>query len=185
MSTAFRWEARLEEQAILLRQLHGIPLFDGEQCFLHHSHGVDADRQFLRVAQPEGTPITIYDPITQTCTTSNKCTRTAYPNNTIPTSEISPIAQAMAQYLPAPTNSNITGNLLASNTWGLNNWSQTERIDADLSPKQRISIITGAGRQGLIGTYGTSLPPMRLRFHMRRARFIVLSPKTECSSTPT
>jgi hypothetical protein len=101
---------------------------------------------------------TIYDPITQTCTTSKDCSRTAYTNNTIPASEISPIAQAMAQYLPTPTNAGLTGNLLASNAWGLNNWSQTERIDADLTAKQRISVITGAGRQGLIGTYGSSSP---------------------------
>jgi hypothetical protein len=100
----------------------------------------------------------IYDPITQTCTTSKNCTRTQYPGNIIPATEISPVAQAMQQYLPTPTGSGITNNLLATNTWGLNNWSQTERIDAELTPKQKISVITGAGRQGLIGTYGTSSP---------------------------
>ncbi len=106
----------------------------------------------------QATPVTIYDPITQTCTTTSKCTRTAYPNNTIPASEISPIAQAMAQYLPAPTNSNITGNYLGTNAWGLNNWTQSERLDYDLSDKQKMSVIVGAGRQGLIGTYGSSSP---------------------------
>jgi hypothetical protein len=106
----------------------------------------------------ESPTITIYDPITQTCKTSTNCARTAYPGNIIPPSEISPIATAMEQYLPPPTNSSLTNNLLASNAWGLNNWSQTERIDFDLNQKQKFSVITGAGRQGLIGTYGSNTP---------------------------
>ncbi|MGA9668959.1 MAG: carboxypeptidase-like regulatory domain-containing protein, partial [Terracidiphilus sp.] len=69
---------------------------------------------------PGGVATGIYDPITQTCTATTKCTRTVYPNNVIPASEISPIAQAMQQYLPAPTNSNVTGNYLGSVPWGLN-----------------------------------------------------------------
>jgi hypothetical protein len=106
----------------------------------------------------QSTPVKIYDPITQTCVSSSNCSRTAYPNNTIPQSEISPITQAMAQYLPAPTTSSITNNYLGTNAWGLNNWTQSERLDLDLSEKQKMSLIVGAGRQGLIGTYGTSSP---------------------------
>lgn len=102
--------------------------------------------------------VKIYDPITQTCVSSSNCSRTQFPNNIIPQSEISPITQAMAQYLPTPTNSNITNNYLGTNAWGLNNWTQSERLDYDVSDKQKMSLIVGAGRQGLIGTYGTSAP---------------------------
>jgi len=113
----------------------------------------------------QSTPVKIYDPITQTCTSSTNCSRTLYPNNTIPATEISPIAQAMEQYLPAPTNSNLTSNYLGSVPWGLNNWTQSERLDYDLSQKQKISLIAGAGRQGLIGTVqgsasSTNLEPL-------------------------
>ncbi|MGA3049809.1 MAG: TonB-dependent receptor [Terracidiphilus sp.] len=128
----------------------------------------------------ETTAQTIYDPITQTCVSTSNCSRTAYnagtgtqgPGingqtgaNVIPASEISPIAQAMEQYLPAPTNSNITSNYLGSVAWGLNNWTQSERLDYDLSDKQKMSVIVGAGRQGLIGTVqgsasSTNLEPL-------------------------
>jgi hypothetical protein len=123
---------------------------------------------------------TIYDPITQTCTSSSACTRTAYNagtgsqgpgingqtgKNVIPASEISPIAQAMQQYLPAPSNSSVTNNYLGSVNWGLNNWTQSERLDYDLSEKHKMSVIVGAGRQGLIGTVqgsatSTNLEPL-------------------------
>jgi len=39
--------------------------------------------------------------------------------------------------------------------WGLNNWSQSDRLDADLSSKQKISVIFGVGRQGLLGPAGS------------------------------
>lgn len=110
---------------------------------------------------------TIYDPTTQTCTSSTSCTRTAYTNNTIPSYEISPIAQAMAQYLPAVSNSNLTSNYLGSYAWGLNNWSQTERLDADINDKQKITVIVGAGRQGLVGPSGsqsTNTAPLPYRY---------------------
>jgi hypothetical protein len=128
----------------------------------------------------ESTAQTIYDPITQTCVSSSNCSRTAYKAgsggqlagingqtgaNVIPANEISPIAQAMAQYLPPVSNSSITNNYLGSVNWGLNNWTQSERLDFNLSAKQNFSVIVGAGRQGLIGTVqgsatSTNLEPL-------------------------
>jgi hypothetical protein len=40
--------------------------------------------------------------------------RTPFPNNTIPSNRISPIAQSFQPYLPVPTNGSITNNYLAT-----------------------------------------------------------------------
>ena len=101
------------------------------------------------------TPITIYDPTTQTCVSTTNCSRPAFTGNIIPTTEVSPIAKAMSALLPTPSNGNIAGNYLASYPWGLNNWSTTERLDVDLSQKHNLSVIIAAGRQGLIGNAGS------------------------------
>jgi len=118
----------------------------------------------------------IYDPTTETCTTTKSCNRTqlkgtsylGVPNtpNVIPTTEISPISKNMAAMLPTPSNpdnSVLTNNYLNSYAWGLNNWSQAERLDVDLNSKQKISVIFAAGRQGLVGSAGsqtTNVAPM-------------------------
>lgn len=103
----------------------------------------------------QSTPITIYDPTTQTCVSTTNCSRSAFSGNVIPTTEVSPIAKAMSAMLPSTSNSNISGNYLASYPWGLNNWSTTERLDANLSSKQNLSVIIAAGRQGLVGSSGS------------------------------
>jgi hypothetical protein len=119
----------------------------------------------------------IYDPTTQTCVSSKNCSRSQFTGtsaydattglNIIPSYEVSPIAKSMSAMLPAPTNSNLSNNYVGSYAWGLNNWSQTERLDADLSQKQKISIIFGAGRQGLVGTsasQSTNVAPLPYKY---------------------
>lgn len=107
-------------------------------------------------------PYPIYDPTTlSTCTAANggvPCTyqfegmkNGAMTPNVIPTSEISNIAQYMQQFLPAPSNDNLTSNYLTHVPTGDNNWEFTGRFDANLTPKQKISVIANAGRRGFIG----------------------------------
>jgi hypothetical protein len=71
--------------------------------------------------------------------------------NVIPTGEISPIAQYMEQWLPDPTTSGpgvISGNFLGGPPSGYDNWLYSGRIDYDMTPKQRISVVvTGGNRQ--------------------------------------
>jgi hypothetical protein len=113
------------------------------------------------------TPVKIYDPTTQACKSTSSCTRTAYTNNVIPSTEISPIAKQMASFLPALTNSNISNNYLGSYGWGLSNWTQSDRLDYDVSDKQKVSLIFGAGRQGLVGASGsqtTNVAPLPYRY---------------------
>ena len=115
----------------------------------------------------------IYDPTSQQASSSNYsrnqfygptwtaaggCASGPSAYNVIPQNELSPIAKSMQQWMPAP---NIAGaafganNYIGSYTWGLNNYSTASRLDLDLSQKHHLSIITGLGRQGLVGTSGS------------------------------
>lgn len=117
-------------------------------------------------------PYPIYDPTTlQACTAANGGTPCTYQfqglqngvptPNVIPANEISPTAQYMQKFLPAPSNDNLTSNLLTGQPGGANNWELTGRFDANITPQQKISIISNSGRRGFIGLdYGadTVLP---------------------------
>lgn len=107
----------------------------------------------------------IYDPTTQAACTAAQKKNCAYQftgvkngvstPNVIPASRISSISQYMQQWLPSPTNSDFTNNLLSGHSGGNTNWELTERFDYDITPSQRISIIGNAGRRGFIGyNYG-------------------------------
>lgn len=118
-------------------------------------------------------PEPIYDPTTRAqCTAANGGVPCAYQfegmkngvmtKNVIPSSEISNISKYMQKFLPAPSNSNSSGNFLYAAPEGAGNWEFTSRVDANLSPKQRLSFIVNSGRRGFIGLdYGSHslLPP--------------------------
>ncbi|MGA8939508.1 MAG: carboxypeptidase-like regulatory domain-containing protein, partial [Acidobacteriaceae bacterium] len=111
----------------------------------------------------------IYDPTSQTLTgtsysrtqfmgasyTSNGCGTGPVIANVIPANELSPIAQYLQKFMPAPSNSSLTNNYWGSYQWGLNNWSTADRIDFDLSQKHKASVIFAMGRQGLNGPAGS------------------------------
>jgi hypothetical protein len=110
-------------------------------------------------------PEPIYDPTTLgACTAASggvPCTY-QFPNNIIPSGEISPIAQYMEKFLPAPTNSSLSNNFLYAAPEGAANWEFTGRVDANITPKQKVSFIVNSGRRGFIGLdYGSDsvLPP--------------------------
>ena len=110
-------------------------------------------------------PTPIYDPTTyHDCTAANGGTPCVYPfpGNVIPAGEISPIAQYMQKFLPAPTGTGTANNLLTGQPSGADNWELTGRVDYQLTPKQRISILSNSGVRGFIGfDYGSHsvLPP--------------------------
>ncbi|MHB1021702.1 MAG: carboxypeptidase-like regulatory domain-containing protein [Acidobacteriaceae bacterium] len=109
----------------------------------------------------------IYDPTTyQACTAANNGTPCAYQfhalvngvdtPNVIPTGEISPISQYMQKFLPNPTGSGTQNNLLTGQPSGANNWELTAKVDYQMTPKQRISILSNSGVRGFIGyDYGS------------------------------
>jgi hypothetical protein len=116
-----------------------------------------------------GTNAILFDPTTNVCGTSG-CTRTPFqyvknglPSyNIIPPSELSPIAKYMAQYLPDPTNSQVYGNYLGGVPSGYDNWEVVGRVDADITPSQRISYVLTTGSRHTVpftvGNNGIVLP---------------------------
>ena len=105
-------------------------------------------------------PQVIYDPTTATGTN----VRTPFPNNTIPANRISPIAQSLASYLPAPANVGIQNNYLAVLPQTINNDSTTNKLDLNLSDKNRLFALFSTGKYttNFTGSYasGTSALPL-------------------------
>jgi hypothetical protein len=105
-------------------------------------------------------PQVIYDPTTATST----AVRTPFPGNVIPSNRISPIAQSLASYLPAPTNGAIQNNYLAVLPQTINNDSTTNKVDLNLSDKNRIYALFSTGKYttNFTGSYapGTSALPL-------------------------
>jgi hypothetical protein len=93
---------------------------------------------------------TIYDPTTQaacTAATGSLC-RYAYPGNKIPSSELSSVALKMQSFLPTTgVSSALQNNYVAPNKTGLVNWSTTDRIDYNITPKDTLTMVVAIGRQ--------------------------------------
>jgi hypothetical protein len=83
------------------------------------------------------------------------------PTNIIPAGELSPIAQKMESFLPAPTNPGIQNNYLGGIPSGYDNWLYSGRIDYTISPKQTIAAtVTGGNRHAWPYTAtGNVVPP--------------------------
>jgi hypothetical protein len=92
----------------------------------------------------------IYDPSTLTVSGS-KYTVTQFTDNQIPSSRISTISKNMLQFLPEPTNSDLTSNYLSSHQTGNDNYEVTDRFDYVVTPRQRISFLGNIGKRGFIG----------------------------------
>lgn len=112
------------------------------------------------LAKNGGPGYVLYDPTTQAACTANNGTNCRYPygqapsgpvntvlaTNIIPASQISPITQYMAKFLPAPLdNTKITGNYSSGVPSGFDNLLWSVRVDYTISPKQTLS---GAYNQG-------------------------------------
>lgn len=87
-------------------------------------------------------PQIIYDPNSATGTNP----RTPFPNNTIPTSRISKVSQSFQSYLPPPTNAGITNNYLALLPSTVNNDSNTDKVDYNVSDKNRLFALFSWGK---------------------------------------
>ena len=87
-------------------------------------------------------PQIIYDPTSATGT----AVRTPFPGNAIPASRISSVSQSFQSYLPPPTNGNIQNNYLATLPNKVNNDSTTDKVDYDLSDKNRVFALFSTGK---------------------------------------
>ena len=106
-------------------------------------------------------PFKIFDPTSNTCT-GNTCTRTPFQGlkngvptyNVIPASYISPIAQKMQSFLPAPTLTNtLTNNYLGVNPSGFDNNVQDWRVDYDINAHHRLSTVGAMGAVHYLNNY--------------------------------
>lgn len=87
-------------------------------------------------------PQVIYDPASATGTAP----RTPFPNNTLPAGEISKVSQSFQSYLPPPTNGEITNNYLAELPSRVNNDSTTDKVDYNISDKNRLFALVSWGK---------------------------------------
>jgi hypothetical protein len=87
-------------------------------------------------------PQLIYDPTTAT----GSGVRLQFPNNVIPTARISAISQSFQSYLPPPTNGAIANNYLATLPNTVNNDSTTDKVDYNLSDKNRMFVLFSYGK---------------------------------------
>jgi hypothetical protein len=83
-------------------------------------------------------PQIIYDPASTNCV-GTACTRTPFPGNTIPQSEISKPSAFFESFLPAPTSAGIANNYLTTVETGFEVNNTTEKIDYVLNDKHRLS----------------------------------------------
>ncbi len=87
-------------------------------------------------------PQVIYDPSSATGTAP----RTPFPNNTVPSGSISKISQSFQSFLPAPTNGAIANNYLATLPNKVNNDSTTDKVDYNLTDKNRLFALFSTGK---------------------------------------
>lgn len=80
--------------------------------------------------------------------------------NVIPSNYLSPIAQAMQQWLPNPTNSDVVSNYTAGMPGGFDNHSYDWRVDFDVSSRHRISTVGAMGAVNYLNNYNTPYLPL-------------------------
>ncbi len=107
-------------------------------------------------------PTAIYDPSTQVCS-GVICTKTQFPGNKIPASRLSPVAQSLQSYLPAPTGSGFVNNYLNPLSRRIWNKNVTARVDYDINDKHRLYGVFAYGEwrtdyTGNLTPTGTALP---------------------------
>jgi hypothetical protein len=90
--------------------------------------------------------------------------RTPFPGNVIPSQRLSTISQSLASYLPAPTNGGIQNNYLAVLPQLINNDSTTNKLDYNVSDRNRAFAFFSTGKYttNFTGSYapGTSALPL-------------------------
>ena len=106
----------------------------------------------------------IYDPATTVCTGGKDCTRQQASFNGVTNSfdpaRIGPAEKALLQFMPKPTNGSLTNNYLGQIPTNTFSWNTTDKVDAVLTSKQRISAIFAASKSGVLGylSKGSQIP---------------------------
>lgn len=114
----------------------------------------------------DNSPI-LFDPTTNSCS-GGSCSRTPFAGtkngqatyNVIPAGDISPIAQKMQSFLPAPSTNALTDNYLGSVPRGFDNHVIDWRIDWDVNSRHRISTLGTMGSTNYLNNYGSPYLPL-------------------------
>ena len=85
---------------------------------------------------------------------------TGAPINVIPANEISAISQYEQKFLPTPTTPGLVDNFLAGQgaANGFDNWEIASKVDYDLTPSQRLSLVFTHGVRQSVGFNAATLP---------------------------
>ena len=125
---------------------------------------------FSQYFTAQGAPITIYDPSTTTLGPSGTYTRTPFPGNMIPTSQINPIAKNIMALFPQPTNNGLAftnaSNFNKTYTQSLNDNRVDARLDQNIGNKQRLFFAYAIDERTLQNpnVYGTVGDPVRFKY---------------------
>lgn len=112
-------------------------------------------------------PPFLFDPTTNSCDANNHCTRQPFVGtkngvatyNVIPSGMLSPIAKAMASFMPDPTNpSTLYNNYLGGFPKGWDAHTYDWRVDYDLNAKQRISSVGVKGDYIYLNNFSNGMP---------------------------
>ena len=113
-------------------------------------------------------PAFLFDPTSNSCggAANTRCPFQAVKNgvltnNVIPANYISPIAKAMQQWIPAPTDpTKLTGNYSSGSPSGFDNHLYDWRVDFDVSPKNRISTVGAMGTVNYLNNFNSPYLPL-------------------------
>jgi hypothetical protein len=104
-------------------------------------------------------PVAIYDPQATSCS-DGPCTRQPFAGNMIPSSRTSPVSKFLASFLPPLTNPSIQTNYLSSVPAGFNNYSTSDKVDANLSDRHRFYALFSRGEKKMTGPYSLTVLPI-------------------------
>jgi hypothetical protein len=107
-------------------------------------------------------PAAIYDPGSYGCVGAI-CSKNVFPGNIIPADRISSVSKSFQSYLPAPTNGALVSNYLSTLPRSIQNNNTTDKVDLNLSAKNRLYGVFIRGKwqtdyTGNLTPTGTSLP---------------------------
>lgn len=155
-----------------------VPFFHDKLFFFvnydrfHGTQGVNPAIYTLPTALMRGGDFTeltskpvIYNPLTNTCTTSTNCSRQAFQGvkngvatyNVVPSSYISPISQFEQKYLPSTNISGLVNNYITTGVNGYDNWEFVSKVNWIMNDRHRLSFVLSHGKRDSIG-YGATLP---------------------------
>jgi hypothetical protein len=147
-----------------LKQLGAIPFTSSVPTLLQRQGN------FSQTFTAQGAPVIMYDPSTTTLGSNGIYTRTAFPGNIIPPSQINPIAQNFLSLFPQPSSGGLpfTGasNFNKTYTQTLDDNRVDARLDQNIGDKQRVFFAYAKDVRTLTNpnVYGTVADPVQFHY---------------------